>query len=243
MPEEFEGRDLTEAVFWGVDLKRAYFRDVDLTGVRVFHALLQEVEIDGVVDRLVINGVDVTQYVNEHDSWYPLRSMLRPPDPEGMRSTWTALEQAWAATIERAGRLPEPLLYESVDGEWSFVDTLRHLVFAIDKWFTAPILGVADFGPLGIPNSGSADFGWPGIDRAMTPTFDEALVAGAELAARFGNFLESLAAGDLATEVEVLENGVVPLAECVYTVFEEVFEHNRYALRDLAMLEATAGGT
>ncbi|HWL42458.1 MAG TPA: pentapeptide repeat-containing protein [Ilumatobacter sp.] len=37
MPEEFEG-DLTDAEFWGADLSRAPFRDVNLTGARVSHA-------------------------------------------------------------------------------------------------------------------------------------------------------------------------------------------------------------
>ena len=31
MAEQFEFCDLSDAVFWGVDLKRATFRDVDLT--------------------------------------------------------------------------------------------------------------------------------------------------------------------------------------------------------------------
>jgi dihydrofolate reductase len=43
-------------------------------------------------------------------------------------------------TITRAQALPEGTLHESVNDEWSFVQTLRHLVFAMDKWFTAPIL-------------------------------------------------------------------------------------------------------
>jgi hypothetical protein len=36
----------------------------------------------------------------------------------------------------------------------------------------------------------------------------------------------------------VLENGTNPLQECIYTVFEEKFWHNRYAQRDLTQLEA-----
>jgi hypothetical protein len=36
----------------------------------------------------------------------------------------------------------------------------------------------------------------------------------------------------------VLENGTNPVQECIYTVFEEEFWHNRYAQRDLAQLEA-----
>ena len=34
MAEEFEGRDLSGAVFWGVDLSGARLRDADLTGSR-----------------------------------------------------------------------------------------------------------------------------------------------------------------------------------------------------------------
>ena len=41
--------------------------------------------------------------------------------------------------------------------------------------------------------------------------------------------------------VTALENGMTPLRECIYTVFEEEFWHNRYALRDLALLEAANG--
>ena len=91
MPEEFEG-DLAGAVFWGADLSGAMFRDVNLTNVRITHAWLVNVDIDAMVDTVVINGVDVTAYVNEHDPWYPLRGMLRASTPEDMREAWTALD-------------------------------------------------------------------------------------------------------------------------------------------------------
>ena len=106
MPEEFEG-DLAGAVFWGADLSGARFRDVNLTDATISHAWLVNVDIDALVDTVVINGVDVTAYVNERDPWYPLRAMLRPSDPEGMRATWAALEDEWAKTISRALALPE----------------------------------------------------------------------------------------------------------------------------------------
>src|SRR3954464_4886142 len=98
MPEEFEG-DLAGAVFWGADLTGARFRDVNLTGVKISHAWVVDVEVDALVDHVVINGVDVTAYVNERDPWYPLRGMLRPADPASMRATWTALEDEWGKTI------------------------------------------------------------------------------------------------------------------------------------------------
>jgi hypothetical protein len=34
-----------------------------------------------------------------------------------------------------------------------------------------------------------------------------------------------------------MENGAVPTLECFYAVLEETFEHLRYAVRDLAVLE------
>ena len=236
MPEEFEG-DLAEAVFWGADLRGARFRDVDLTDTKITHAWVVNVEIDALIDNLVINGVDVTAYVNERDPWYPLRAMLRPPDPEGMRAARAALEEVWAATIARARGLPEDTLHERVDEEWSFVETLRHLVFAVDKWFTAPILGEG-FHPMGLPNSGSVEFPWPGLDQDAAPTLAEALEVRADRASRLRDYLATITAADLAREVEVLENGTAPVQECMYTVFEEEFWHNRYAQRDLTELES-----
>jgi hypothetical protein len=236
MPEEFEG-DLGGAVFWGADLSGATFRDVNFTNAKISHAWLVNVEIDALVDTVVINGVDVTAYINERDPWYPLRAMLRASDPEDMRATWAALQDEWASTLTRALALPEDRLHESVNDEWSFVQTLRHLVFAMDKWFTAPILG-GSFHPIGLPNSGSVDFPWPDLDADLTPSVSEALAVRAERAMRFRDYLATVAKTDLTQPVEVLENGTNPVQECIYTVFEEEFWHNRYARRDLAQLEA-----
>ena len=236
MPEVFEG-DLAGAVFWGADLSGARFRDVNLTNVGISHAWLVNVDIDAMVEAVVINGVDVTAYVNEHDPWYPLRAMLRPSDPEGMRAAWVALEDEWAKTLTRAHGLGEDKLQESVNEEWSFVQTLRHLVFAMDKWFTAPILG-GTFHPIGLPNSGSVDFPWPNLDDEMRPSVSEALVVRADRATRFRDYLATVATTDFERQVDVLENGRNPVQECLYTVFEEEFWHNRYALRDLAILES-----
>src|SRR5262249_27606162 len=108
MAEEFEDQDLSGATFWGVNLSDATFRDVNLTNTTIKGAWLVNVDIDAMIDKVVINGVDVTAFVNEHDRWYPLRSLLRPPDAAGMRTTLTALDDVWAATVERARKLPEP---------------------------------------------------------------------------------------------------------------------------------------
>jgi DinB family protein/pentapeptide repeat protein len=236
MAESFEDQDLSGATFWGVDLTGAHFRDVNLTNATVTSAWLINVDIDALIENVSINGVDVTAYVNERDPWYPLRAMLRPADPEGMRTAWAALEDLWAATIERARALPEEKLHESVNGEWSFVQTVRHLVFATDKWFTVPVLG-GSFHPMVLPNSGSDALDWPGRDRAADPTIEEALEVRSERSQRFREYLSTVTDAELDRTVEVLENGPNPVRECVYTVLEEEFGHNRYATRDLAQLE------
>jgi hypothetical protein len=236
MPEVFEG-DLVGAVFWGADLSGARFRDVNLTDVKISQAWLVNVDIDALVETVVINGVDVTAYVNERDQWYPLRAMLRPSNREEMRATWAALEDEWTKTVTRALALPEAILHQSVNDEWSFVQTLRHLVFAMDKWFTAPILGEG-FHPIGLPNTGSVDFPWPDLDDDLTPSVSEALAVRADRAKRLRDYLASVASTDFTRPIDVLENGRHPLQECIYTVFEEEFWHNRYAQRDLAELEA-----
>ena len=69
----------------------------------------------------------------------------------------------------------------SVNGEWSYVQTLRHLLLATDKWFGAPILG-RGFDPLGLPNSGSTDFPWPDLDRDAVPSLADVLAARADQA-------------------------------------------------------------
>ena len=56
-------------------------------------------------------------------------------------------------------------------------------------------------------------------------------------ATRLRDYLTTVTPSDLAKTVDVLENGPNPVQECVFTVFEEEFAHNRYASRDLAQLE------
>ncbi len=238
MAEEFEGKDFTDSVFWGVNLTNATLRDVNFTGARMKSVWMVDVDIDGLVDRLVVNGVDVTAYVNEHDPSYPLRGMLRPTNVAGVRAALDALDEAWASTIAHARALTEAQQHQSVDGEFSFVETQQHLVFGVDKWFSAPLLGTATFHPIGLPNTGSRDGEWLGLDLTARPTLDEVLIVRAEQSAQLRAFADAMAIDDFRKEVEVLENGTVPLIECFYTVFEESFEHHRYALRDLAHLGA-----
>jgi hypothetical protein len=238
VPEEFEG-DLAGAVFWGADLTGALFRDVDLTAVRITHAWLVDVTVDALVERVVINGVDVTAYVNERDPWYPLRAMLRPAEPDGMRATWAAIGAAWDETTELAGTLTDQQLHESVGGEWSFVQTVRHLVYGIDKWCTVPILG-GSFAPMGLSHTGSATEPAGGVVPDVEPSSGDALAAHAARVALVQRHLDTLTAVELTRPIEVPEHGTTSVREGLFTVFEEAFWHIRYARRDLEQLRAEA---
>lgn len=233
--KSFEDRDLSDAEFWGVDLSRAKLRDVNFTGAAMRNVWLVDVDIDGLIDGLVINGVDVTVYVNAHDPWQPLRGMLRPTDRAGLLATWDELDRQWAQTFERAEQLSDAQLHESVNGEWSFVQTLRHLVFATDKWFVVPITG-GEFHAVGMPNTGSVDYPWPGIDRSANPSYDEVRALRADIMQQLRSYLEGVTEEEVHRTVDVLENGPHSVIDCLYTVFEEEFEHRRYAIRDLDLL-------
>jgi hypothetical protein len=231
-PQEFEG-DLAGAVFWGAELSGATFRDVNLTGVSISHAWVVDVEIDALVERLVVNGVDVTDFVNQHDRWASLRAGLRPTDVAGVRASYAALVATWDALVERAAEQGDAALHRQVDGEWSIVQTLRHLVFATDKWFTVPVLG-GGYAPIGMPNSGSVGGDWPGLDLSLTPSADEVLAVRRERVSAVSAHLDTLTDEALAHTVDVAENGPHSVRDCLLTVIEEEFWHLRYADRDLS---------
>ena len=234
---DFEDADLRGAQFREVNLTDADFEGVNFTNVKMRDVWLVNTEIDGMLVGVKINGVDVTSYVtSELKRINPERTLMQPTDPEGMRTAWNAVTERWEATIERATKLPEATLHESVNGEFSFVQTLRHLVFAIDKWFTVPILG-GEFDPMGLPNTGSLEFPWPGIDRNADPSFADALAVRRDRDDRFTKYLADLQQSDLGASVEVLENGTAPVQGCLHVVFEEQIAHLGYATRDLDALE------
>jgi hypothetical protein len=235
MGEEFEDRDLSDAVFWGVRLNGAMFRDVDFAGVRTHHVFLTDVEIDGFIDGLVVNGVDVTDYVHAHDPWQPLRGMLLPTTASEVAAAWEALSVAWAKTIEEATTLAPEALEESVNGEWSFFDTLRHLVFVSDKWILDPLSG-APWQAIGLPNTGSRNFPWPGINLTSQPSLDDVLTVRRSQGEAIDQLVQGLRDDDLDRSVTVVENGHATALDCWHTLLEEEFEHRRYALRDLAIL-------
>ena len=173
----FERVDLSGAQLRDVDLTGAQFRGVDLSGAVMRGVELANVDIYGEIVNVTVNGVDVGPLVDaELNRRYPDRAKMRPADPAGFAEAWDTLERLWGQTVERARRLPPELLHESVDGEWSFIETLRHLVFATDAWIRRAILGdPAPWDPLDLPWDEMPDT--PGVprDRAVRPSLDAVL--------------------------------------------------------------------
>jgi len=175
---DFNGADLTGSRFERVDLSGARFRGVDFAGVVMRGVDVVDVRIDGEVQNQVVNGVDVAPLVAvELDRREPERVMMRPTDAAGFREAWDVVERIWEGTVARARGFDPELLHESVNGEWSFVETLRHLSFATDAWVRRAILGdPAPWDPLDLPWDEMPDT--PGVprDREARPPLPGAAV-------------------------------------------------------------------
>ncbi len=247
--EEFLERDLSGARFKIVDLSGSRFGDVNLSGVLIRGGWADRLELDGDFGELVVNGVDVAPYVAaEMDRIDPERVLMRPTNADGYRTAWPVIERRWAETVERARLLPPDLLHERVDEEWSFIETLRHLVMATDAWVLRALLGdPAPYHPLGLPHSEMEDpSGTVPRDLEAHPSLDEVLAVRADRMSRVGAVIADLTDERLAAMTEpVLEPGYpesesFPVRRCLGAILNEEWEHRRFAERDLAVLEARA---
>ncbi|MBE1492587.1 DinB family protein [Plantactinospora soyae] len=250
----FERVNLRGATFRKVSLDDARMREVDLTGARVHGALfhnsrlrgveLVDVEISGEVRNVVVNGVDIAPFVEaELNRRMPERAKMKPDDPDGFREAWAILERLWEDTLTRARKFPEAALHRSVDGEWSFIQTLRHLNFASASWVGRMIVGTASpWHRLDLPWDEAP--GWDGVpwDREARPSLDEVLPVRRERQAMVRRVMEFLTDEQLASEVT--QTGptwppmeTFPFRECLRIVLNEEWEHRLYAERDLTALE------
>jgi DinB superfamily/Pentapeptide repeats (8 copies) len=245
----FEDVHLADARFRDVDLTGARFNQVDLTGVVIRGAALVNVELCGDIENLRVNGVDVVPLVEaELDRRYPDRVKMRPADADGFREAWGILERLWQETVERARGMSQELLHERVDGEWSFIETLRHLVFATDAWVRRTILGEpSPWDRLDLPHDDVLDE--PGVPRdcGAQPSLDEVLALRADRMATVRGVIADLTDDELADWTEpVLEPGY-PVSEsfavrrCLLGLLSEEWEHRLYAERDLDVLQARSG--
>jgi len=253
MPQAYtDTNQFRGATFAGADFTGATFRDCDLTEVRIVACEVTDFRVSGVhgsVGNVVVDDVDVTAYVRaELDRRHPERVQLRAMrSADEYRAMWDTVERLWSDTLTRAEALPESALHNRANGEWSLVETLRHLVFADDVWVGRMLLGEQTFSPLGLPNTDYPASRVPelgidtGIDTDLRPSFAEVVGLHAERRARTRGLLETVTDSELAqirTAVPAPAWGVEShsVAACLRVVMREHCEHRRYAVRDLALM-------
>ena len=253
----YEDTDLSNSLFDRVDLSGSTFRlarlnDVwirraDLHRLRIRGAELLDVDIDGELQNVTVNGVDIAPLVEaEMARQDPDYAKMGPTTADEYREAWDVVERRWADTVARARRLDPPLLHERVDDEWSFIETLRHLCYATDAWVNRVYLGDPDpWSPLDLPFDTTRDLEWR-HEKNVRPSLDEVLALRADRQATVRRVLADLTDDDLARETTpVGVEGWPPadhysVAEAFGIVVSEEWHHRRYAERDLAVLEARA---
>jgi DinB superfamily/Pentapeptide repeats (8 copies) len=249
MAAEYQNTDAFRgASFTSADLTGATFRDCDLRKLKIVDSWLTDVNVSGMVRNLLVNDVDVNAYVaGELDRRYPERARAREmKTADDYRAMWDTLDRLWSETVARAERLPQAARDERVDDEWSFAETLRHLVFATDAWVSRTILDEPmPYHRLGVTHTNypPADAAKLGIDLAARPSFAEVLEVRADRMAVVRRIVDDLTDAELE---RICSRAPAPgypeetrsVGYCLRVVMQEECEHRRYAVRDLAVLEA-----
>lgn len=258
-PDDSSG-DIVDDVDHSGDMRRARFIDANLAGARFIRcdlsgAVMRAVDVDGAeIDapwltendgHLLVNGINVASHVEaELNLRFPGRDQRRTDRPDDLQNAWAAVEAAWTSAVERAAALPEGSVEISVDGEWSFAQTLRHLVMATDTWLRRAILEIEEpYHPIGLPH---AEYETDGYDMSVFtadhPDYTKVTAARTDRMIMVRDFLAATTPQQLA---EPRRNPWAPdhretVLSCLHTILNEEWEHLRYALRDLDKIEEAA---
>ena len=234
------------ARFENQDLTDAEFRECDLTRSRLIGVVMQDAVIDGLVSNLVVNGVEVSSYVEgELDRRHPVRLLIRSNDPADLREAHRVLRADWANTVKRMREMPPGSEHQRVAGEWSSVETLRHLVFVHDSWFRRCCLGsTSAFTAIGLASDFVPDQEEQGLDPSESPSLDDAVALRDEQSAELERWLATVTAGELMEPAPVPAGpGWPPYArgktvlQCLQVVLDEEFQHHSFCVRDLDLLD------
>jgi hypothetical protein len=187
----------------------------------------------------------VTSYVEaELDRRHPVRLLIRSADPADLRRGYLQLRADWAATLERLHGMPAGAEHQRVGGEWSAVETLRHLVFVHDSWFRRCCLGSTEpFTAIGLASEFVPDQEEQGLDPAATPALDEVLAVRDRQGAELERWLSTVTDGQLPAPAPGPAGGGWPpyargksVLECVHVVLNEERAHHGFCARDLGLL-------
>lgn len=234
------------AEFTVCDLTGTRFRDCDMSQVKIVDSWLVGVSVSGYLVNFVVNDVDVTDFVEaELCRRHPERAQVQQlRTAQDYRAMWDAVERLWSKAVTRAERLPEQARHERVDDEWSFVETLRHLIFATDAWASRTVLDEPmPYHRLGLTQTAYSDAAALGIDLDARPSYAQVLKVRADRMALVRGIVDGLTDDELQRPCTREPAPGYPeeprtVGSCLGVVMQEEVEHYRYATRDLAVLEA-----
>lgn len=240
---------LRGALLRGEDLTGLEIRDSDISGLRIVDCLADEISVSGALGRVIVDDVDVTDHVREVlDARYPLRRLAREATtPDQLRHTWDETQRAWDELIARVRDSTADLSSAQVDGEWSLVQTLRHLRFAADAWIGTAVLGEPrPHHPWGLPADGTTDevVAELELDLAAEPGLEDVLEIRGDRRETVEQLLDSLTDEELDRICGRTPGPGYPVREytvrrCLRVVLAEEAEHLRYTLRDQETLRGS----
>jgi len=162
------------------------------------------------------------------------------PSVEAARASAAETTDRLDATMRRAASFSDDELHRSVNGEWSTVESLRHVVLVIDLWLSKVVLGEQDpFHPMALPPTFMPPT-LPGssIDPGARPTFGEACEVVRGRLATVRRAVDDLTPEDLDRPVKAHAETV---GGALSVLFVEMAAHDRFVNRDLDIIEAARG--
>lgn len=247
---DYRGAQVADADFSGARFQETRFQYARLHGVDFTNA-----DIWGAVTGLVINGVEVEPLIEaELQRRQPGREALWASDPDGVRAAWATIERLWEESIELALGLPEELLHARVEGEWSFLETLRHCLM-VDDGFLRQVAqperplyrsGVPMMSPgsvLSGDSSGDAyRVPWVDlVDLKAEPDAQEVIRTRRDRMREVREFLKGADADELQRMCPKAVHDAwgfdMPVLHCFWRTVNEELQHHSFAQRDLEALE------
>jgi hypothetical protein len=234
----YEGQDVSNLNFAGARLRNVFMPNVKATGVFLVNGSLE-----GDFEGLKMNGVEVAPLIEaEIERQHPVLKQLRTlRSADELRANLETAFGIWDALIDRASALPDVTRHARVDEEWSFVETLRHLIYATDAWFRHVVLDLpSPFHDIALSHTEARGHD-PGIDLDASPSFDEVVAVWRANQAEMRAFAAPLTDEDLSTLYEAKASPGHPrgphlLRNVFWVVNNELYWHATYATRDLDAL-------
>jgi hypothetical protein len=161
---------------------------------------------------------------------------LLADEPAGLRSAWHKLELFWDETVVHVLGMREEQLNVRVNGEWSFIETLRHLINVTDAWIVDLVLELpSPYDPIGLPPHFFTPGPELGLDLDARPSLTQVLDSRASRMAEARGAIAGSAVDDL-DQVRVRFGGQFTVLGAFQNVIFEEWAHHVYARRDLGLL-------